>query len=63
VRDAVLVLVLVLLVLVVAPARAAMPSTVTLRGDATHDNRVTGAPEPPLGVAVGGRPALRCRIR
>jgi outer membrane protein assembly factor BamB len=35
---------------VAAPARAAGPSTVTVRGDATHDNRVTGAPEPPLGV-------------
>ena len=43
-------LVLVVLALGAAPARAATPSTVTLRGDATHDNRVTGAPEPPLGV-------------
>jgi outer membrane protein assembly factor BamB len=43
-------LVLVLVMLAAAPARAATPSTVTLRGDATHDNRVTGAPEPPLGV-------------
>ncbi len=39
-----------LLALLAAPARAATPSTVTLRGDRTHDNRVTGAPEPPLGV-------------
>ena len=43
-------LVLVLLTVAAAPARADTPSTVTLRGDATHDNRVTGAPEPPLGV-------------
>ena len=35
---------------IATPARAATPSTVTIRGDATHDNRVTGAPEPPLGV-------------
>lgn len=44
-----LLLVAVLLVLA-APARASTPSTVTLRGDATHDNRVTGAPEPSLGI-------------
>jgi outer membrane protein assembly factor BamB len=43
-------LVVAVLAAVVTPARAATPSTVTLRGDATHDNRVTGAPEPPLGV-------------
>lgn len=40
----------VVAITVAAPARAAGPSTVTVRGDATHDNRVTGAPEPPLGV-------------
>jgi outer membrane protein assembly factor BamB len=44
------VFVLVVLAIAAAPARAATPSTVTLRGDATHDNRVIGAPEPPLGV-------------
>src|SRR5215208_4618018 len=33
-----------------APDAASAPSTVTIAGDATHDNRVTGAPEPPLGV-------------
>ena len=37
-------------VLFAGSARAATPSSVTHRGDATHDNRVTGAPEPPLGV-------------
>ena len=37
-------------VLFAGSARAATPSSVTQRGDATHDNRVTGAPEPPLGV-------------
>ena len=40
----------VVAIAVAAPARAATPSSVTMRGDATHDNRVTGAPEPPLGV-------------
>ena len=40
----------VVAIAVAAPARAAGPSTATVRGDATHDNRVTGAPEPPLGV-------------
>ena len=43
-------LVFVLSVVVAVPAHGATPSTVALRGDATHDNRVTGAPEPPLGV-------------
>ena len=33
-----------------APASAVTPSSVTLRGDATHDNRVTEAPEPTLGL-------------
>ena len=33
-----------------APAHASTPSSVTVRGDATHDNRVTGAPEPTLGL-------------
>ncbi len=45
-----LLLLAVVAITVAAPARAAGPSTVTARGDATHDNRVTGAPEPPLGV-------------
>jgi hypothetical protein len=35
----------VVAIAVAAPAHAAGPSTVTVRGDATHDNRVTGAPE------------------
>lgn len=42
------VLLVVISAIAAAPAHAATPSTVTLRGDATHDNRVTGAPEPPL---------------
>jgi outer membrane protein assembly factor BamB len=46
----VLVPVFVVLLLSAASARASTPSTVTLRGDATHDNRVTGAPEPGLGI-------------
>ena len=41
---------LVWLVLLSATARAATPSTTTFRGDPTRDNRVTGAPEPALGV-------------
>jgi outer membrane protein assembly factor BamB len=44
------VLAIVLLAALAPPARAAGPATVTLGGDATHDNRVTGAPEPPLGL-------------
>jgi outer membrane protein assembly factor BamB len=43
-------LVVAVLATVATSARAATPSTTTLRGDPTHDNRVTGAPEPPLGV-------------
>jgi outer membrane protein assembly factor BamB len=43
-------LALAVLAVLAVPADAATPSTVTLRGDSTHDNRVTGAPEPPLGV-------------
>jgi outer membrane protein assembly factor BamB len=39
-----------LLAAAAAPGHAATPATVTGRGDATHDNRITGAPEPPLGV-------------
>ena len=39
-----------MLLVLAAPARASTPSTVTLRGDASHDNRVTGAPEPSLGI-------------
>ena len=31
-------------------AAAASPSTVTYRGDASHDHRITGAPDAPLGV-------------
>jgi outer membrane protein assembly factor BamB len=31
-------------------ARAASPSTLTYRGDSTRENRITGAPAPPLGV-------------
>lgn len=46
----VLVPVFAVLLLCAASARASTPSTVTLRGDATHDNRVTGAPEPGLGI-------------
>jgi outer membrane protein assembly factor BamB len=50
VRRAALALVAVTLAATASPARGATPATFTLRGDATHDNRVTGAPEPPLGV-------------
>ena len=32
------------------PRAPSTPSSVTLRGDATHDNRVTEAPEPALGL-------------
>src|SRR4051794_30446757 len=40
----------IVLALASAPARAASPQTSTWRGDPTRDNRVTGAPEPALGV-------------
>jgi outer membrane protein assembly factor BamB len=36
--------------LLTSPAHAASPATTTWRGDPTRDNRVTGAPEPGLGV-------------
>ena len=36
--------------LLAATAHAAAPATTTFRGDPTRDNRVTGAPEPDLGV-------------
>jgi outer membrane protein assembly factor BamB len=42
--------VLAWLALLAASAHAASPATTTFRGDATRDNRVTGAPEPGLGV-------------
>ena len=38
------------LALVATAAHAATPATTTFRGDPTRDNRVTGAPEPALGV-------------
>lgn len=39
-----------LLALLPAAAHAATPSTLTYRGDASHDHRITGAPDAPLGV-------------
>jgi hypothetical protein len=39
-----------LLALLPAWAHAATPSTIGYRGDASHDNRITGAPDAPLGV-------------
>ena len=41
---------IVWLALLTATADAATPATTTFRGDPTRDNRVTGAPEPGLGV-------------
>jgi hypothetical protein len=38
------------LALLAPAAQAAAPATTTYRGDPTRDNRVTGAPEPGLGV-------------
>ena len=43
-------LAVVLLAALPALAGAAAPATLTYRGDASHDHRITGAPDAPLGV-------------